>query len=232
MIYFRKDLNFVKKILRLPEKLSKAADYFGGVNAVEKAIYESLTDRLFRLDLRNEEAYLQHAAAKASSLLQESRVFMELTQNVIEAYSQTRQGIHGIEIANRNNRPALDLCARLRKELEGLIPRDFLERYGPDRLVHLPRYLKAVELRAERGSYDMEKEQKKAAALSPFTEALRRNIKELSPRTTPEKREMLEEVFWMVEEFKVSHFAQELKTPFPVSEKRLEKKLRELERMI
>jgi len=36
----------------------------------------------------------------------------------------------------------------------------------------------------------------------------------------------------MVEEFKVSIFAQELKTPFPVSTKRLEKKLKEIERMV
>ena len=87
-------------------------------------------------------------------------------------------------------------------------------------------------MRAERGSYDMEKEQKKAAVIAPFTEALRRNIKALSARATVEKREVLEEFFWMVEEFKVSLFAQELKTPFPVSARRLEKKLRELERMI
>jgi ATP-dependent helicase HrpA len=36
----------------------------------------------------------------------------------------------------------------------------------------------------------------------------------------------------MVEEFKVSLFAQELKTPFPISEKRLEEKRREIERMV
>jgi len=47
-----------------------------------------------------------------------------------------------------------------------------------------------------------------------------------------EKRKSFEEFFWMVEEFKVSVFAQELKTPFPVSAKRLEKKLREVERMV
>ena len=47
-----------------------------------------------------------------------------------------------------------------------------------------------------------------------------------------EKREALEEFRWMIEEFKVSLFAQELKTLFPVSEKRLEKKLKEIERMV
>ncbi|MCB2171060.1 MAG: DUF3418 domain-containing protein, partial [Deltaproteobacteria bacterium] len=232
LIHFRKELNFVKKGLILPRTLVKAADYFGGVGAVEKAVYESLTNRLFRLDLRDPESFLRHAAVNGSALLQESRVLLEIAERVVEAYFQTRQAIHGIERANRNNRPALDLCARLRKELDALVPRDFLERYDPDRLIHLPRYLKAMEMRAERGSYDMEKEQKKSAAIAPFTEALRRNIQELSSRWTAEKRETLEAFFWMVEEFKVSLFAQELKTPFPVSEKRLEKKLRELERMI
>ena len=168
LIHFRNDLNFVKKALKFPQRLLKAADYFGGGGAVEKAVYESLTDRLFRLDLRNAESFLRHAGAKGPSLLQESRAFLEMAEGVVEAYSQTRQAIHGIERANRNNRPALDLCARLRRELDGLVPRDFLERYGPDRLIHLPRYLKAMEMRAERGSYDMEKEQKKAARHRPF----------------------------------------------------------------
>ena len=37
---------------------------------------------------------------------------------------------------------------------------------------------------------------------------------------------------WMIEEYKVSVFAQEIKTAFPVSAKRLEKKIHEIERMI
>ena len=232
LIYFKKDLNFVKKTLKFPGNISKAADYFGGMNTVEKAVYGNLTDRLFHLNLRNETAFQQHASATGPSLLSESRSFMELTGNVIEAYFHTRQVIHGIETSNRNDRHALDLCARLRKELGGLVPRDFLERYGSDRLAQLPRYLKAMEIRVERGCYDKDKERKKTSSIAPFMEALRKNIKELSPRSSFEKRQGLEEFFWMVEEFKVSLFAQELKTPFPVSAKRLEKKLRELERMI
>ncbi len=105
LIHFKKDLNYVKRVLKLPERLSKAAGYFGGAGAVERAIYESLTNRLFRLDLRDEDAFLRHAAEKGPSLLQESRTYMDLVEGVIEAYSQTRQAIHGIETANRNNRP-------------------------------------------------------------------------------------------------------------------------------
>ena len=116
--------------------------------------------------------------------------------------------------------------------MEGLVPKDFLDRYTPDRIAHLPRYLKALKIRAERGAYDRDKDQEKADRIKPFTEALRRNLADISSHASLEKRKRFEEFFWMVEEFKVSVFAQELKTPFPVSAKRLEKKLREVERMV
>ncbi|MCF8024358.1 MAG: DUF3418 domain-containing protein, partial [Desulfobacteraceae bacterium] len=45
-------------------------------------------------------------------------------------------------------------------------------------------------------------------------------------------REKIEEFFWMIEEFKVSLFAQELKTARPVSEKRLNRLYQEIKRMI
>jgi ATP-dependent helicase HrpA len=54
----------------------------------------------------------------------------------------------------------------------------------------------------------------------------------LSPHGSSEKREALDVFRWMIEEFKVSVFAQELKTPFPVSAKRLEEKKQEIQRMV
>ncbi|MCP4367433.1 MAG: DUF3418 domain-containing protein, partial [Deltaproteobacteria bacterium] len=56
--------------------------------------------------------------------------------------------------------------------------------------------------------------------------------KGLSPRASTEKKEAVEEYFWLVEEYKVSLFAQELKTAIPVSKKRLEKRRKEIERMV
>ena len=42
----------------------------------------------------------------------------------------------------------------------------------------------------------------------------------------------LEDLFWAIEEYKVSLFAQELKTAIPISRKRLDKKLKEIQRMV
>jgi ATP-dependent helicase HrpA len=51
------------------------------------------------------------------------------------------------------------------------------------------------------------------------------------PKPSQEKIEELETFRWMIEEFRVSLFAQELKTPYPISSKRLRKKLGEIQRM-
>jgi len=232
MIRFRKDLKFLKKDLKLPDAISAKAAYFGGGRTVERGMYDNITNRFFLLNIRTERDFEARASAMGRSILTEGRSLMERTERVLDAYHNVRQDLYMIQTASRTNPLVRAFGSRLMRELEGLVPKDFLDRYAPDRIAHLPRYLKALKIRAERGAYDRDKDQEKAGRLKPFTEALRKNLADISSRTSLEKRKSFEEFFWMVEEFKVSLFAQELKTPFPVSAKRLEKKLREIERMV
>jgi ATP-dependent helicase HrpA len=46
-----------------------------------------------------------------------------------------------------------------------------------------------------------------------------------------EKKKLIEELFWMIEEYKVSLFAQELKTPYPVSPKKMNRLIEEIEKL-
>jgi ATP-dependent helicase HrpA len=101
-----------------------------------------------------------------------------------------------------------------------------------DDLTHLPRYLRAFEVRAERGAHDPEKDKSKQAQVEEFAEGLRSMKERISPATSEEKMAAVEKFRWMLEEFRVSLFAQELKTRFPVSKKKLEEKKREIERMV
>jgi ATP-dependent helicase HrpA len=98
--------------------------------------------------------------------------------------------------------------------------------------MHIVRYAKAAGIRAQRASIDFEKDRAKQKEVQPFLGRLNEQIKGLSDHASAEKRNAVEEFFWMLEEFKVSVFAQELKTAFPVSKKRLQTKLKEIERMI
>ena len=78
---------------------------------------------------------------------------------------------------------------------------------------------------------DFEKDRAKSHDIQMFTESLNQLLKELSPSTSKEKKAAIEAYFWLIEEYKVSVFAQELRTSVPVSKKRLKEKLREIERM-
>ena len=57
-------------------------------------------------------------------------------------------------------------------------------------------------------------------------------LRSLPPYASGEKRLALEEFVWMIEEYKVSLFAQELKTAIPISRKRIEARIGEIERML
>jgi ATP-dependent helicase HrpA len=111
-------------------------------------------------------------------------------------------------------------------ELDALVPPNFLDKVPFPLLVHLPRFLKALLIRAERAAQNPPKDQERARQVAPFRDALLKL--QADPPKSPEARARIEEFRWMIEEFKVSLFAQELGTSVPVSPKRLEKQLEQI----
>jgi len=129
------------------------------------------------------------------------------------------------------------------------VPPDFPEIYSFDRLKELPRYLKTLALRAERGSLNLASTQKKMQEVMIYSRKLQQIIKEgiqESPKDdlllpfyinksdapvgfSDDKKKKIDEFFWMIEEYKVSLFAQELKNPYPVSPKKLNQMIKEIE---
>lgn len=230
--HLKKDLKFLKRILVLPEELEAATVYFGGPRRFQSALYETLIHQTFNVDIRTQNAFHAHAEAVRPILVSSAKGFLAQINKVLRAFHETRSALHAIETANRSNEGIQALCAVIRADVAHLLPTDFLARYSPDQLEHLPRYLKAMKVRAERGAYNAEKDKKKAAAAEGFVEAFEEMMASLSPHTSREKREALDAYRWMIEEFKVSLFAPELKTAYPVSQKRLETKLGEIQRMV
>jgi len=119
--------------------------------------------------------------------------------------------------------PHLSRPRPLADELTGLVSSRFLERIAYDRLTHLPRYLKALLIRAERAALNPAKDQERLRQLAPYQDALKKL--QAQPPRSPEAQRQLEAFRWMVEEFKVSLFAQEVGTAMPVSPKRLDQQL-------
>jgi ATP-dependent helicase HrpA len=100
--------------------------------------------------------------------------------------------------------------AGFEKDLERLVPGDFLARTPHAQLPHLFRYLRAVQIRAERATLSPTKDAEKAKQLTPFS-GWENHVPE------PQR----EAFRWLLEEFRVSLFAQELGTAQPASAQRL-----------
>ena len=113
------------------------------------------------------------------------------------------------------------------KRLDEIVPHNFLEHFSMHKLKQSMRYMQALSIRIERARVSPGKDIQKAAAVIPFAEHLAQlEEKEI---TTGEKQQLLDEYREMIEEFNISLFAQEVKTLYPVSEKRLLAKRREIE---
>jgi ATP-dependent helicase HrpA len=97
---------------------------------------------------------------------------------------------------------------------------------GWEHLSDVPRYLKALVRRLQKFGSNAERDARHAAQI----DAWRARLAEARSRRQKETADVadLDEFRWWIEELAVALFAQELKTPFPVSGKRLERRWSEL----
>lgn len=122
------------------------------------------------------------------------------------------------------------VVADIEAHLNRLITPHFVGAIARDHLQHLPRYLKAHGVRLDRlksgGAVAQSRDQTALAEWSALWQSYERRARDLARSGVRDER--LDQFRWQLEELRVSLFAQELKTPLPVSVKRLEKAWQQL----
>jgi ATP-dependent helicase HrpA len=231
LLKFAKDLKFMERRLVLPVEYQRAALYFGGKETVERMLVENLKTAVFQKDIRSAEEFKAYADTVVRALFEKAHALWEAARPVLAAYQEIHAALYTIERTHASNKVLAGICRQVRQEIDRLVSKNFLEIYAIDRLTQIPRYLSALRLRLERAKNDPEKDLRKAAQIGPFVQALETMRADIGPQTPVEIRDAVEEFRWIVEEFKVSVFAPELKTAFPVSAKRLSDKIREIEKI-
>jgi len=113
------------------------------------------------------------------------------------------------------------LRADLQAQAQRLVFKGFLAATPWQRLQHLPRYLKAISRRLERFAQNPARDEQHRSTLAALWAQYEQRL--ARHRKAGIEDPHLEEYRWLLEELRVSLFAQELRTPFPVSYKRLEK---------
>ena len=199
MAWLRRDLAFLRDLPGL-------ADHAGGPEALLDSAYDHLLAALFTreplypLTARRFEEDVETAQGLLRKLPQWFRQQMEALERIV-----------GVKPGKPDAYPGME------DDLDRLFPPDFLRKTPAVELPNLVRYLKAVEIRSRRAREDRSKDLKKAERIKPFDDAL----KSLKTRDDVDPA-LMDEFRWMLEEYRVSVFAQELGTGRTVSPKRLQ----------
>jgi ATP-dependent helicase HrpA len=162
---------------------------------------------------------LPHDAASFNKRKEEGKGRIGLLINEIARLAgQVLAEFHGLPKRLQNLPPAV--AGDMQAQLKELVHKRFIAETEYGQLAHFPRYLKAINVRLEklRGnpSRDAQLMAEWQTAASQFQRTVKNQpLKNLDPRMV--------EFRWMLEELRVSLFAQELRTPMPVSAKRLQK---------
>jgi ATP-dependent helicase HrpA len=165
------------------------------------------------------EALKQRARARLPAVREAG---CRLFASIAEEYQRAQQKLAAA--ARSIPQPAADVRAQLAR----LVFKGFLGATPWERLHDLPRYLKAAQLRLDKFGHDPERDQHHAANIAELWRRYEERAAKQRRASATDAR--LEDFRWRLEELRVSLFAQELKTPYPVSYKRLERLWSEIAR--
>ena len=152
------------------------------------------------------------------------KVRAELNDTVVDIAKQVEQILTAVFNINKRLKGRVDMTMALglsdiKAQMGGLVYRGFVTGNGFKRLGDTLRYLQAIEKRLEKLAIDPHRDRAQMLKVENVQQAWQQWINKLPPARRED--EDVKEVRWMIEELRVSYFAQQLGTPYPISDKRI-----------
>ena len=207
-------LKYLEKNIPDLQKMAVAFMPLGSADELKAQIIDVALDRAFLLDpLPNDEASFKRRTEEGRGRLTLiAHEVARLASGVLSEFALAQRKI-------KDTKNAPDATADCTQQLQRLLPKNFLTTTPWPQLQHAARYLKAISLRLEKYRADPARDALRLAELKPLEQKYWRLVAERKGQTDARMLEFR----WLLEELRVSFFAQELRTPQPVSVKRLEK---------
>jgi len=148
----------------------------------------------------------------------------ELNETVVGVARQVEQILTTVFNINKRLKGRVDMSLALalsdiKTQLGGLIYRGFVTNNGWKRLPDTLRYLQAIERRLEKLAIDPHRDRAQMLRVDQVQQAWQQWLNKLPPKRRQDDE--VKDVRWMIEELRVSLFAQQLGTPYPISDKRI-----------
>ena len=190
---------------------------------------EELRDQIIQVAI--ESAFLQSPlpanSGEFNKRRDEGKARLNLLANEIaRTAAQILAEYHGLPKKLQGIKAHAQAAADMQAQLQSLVTKRFIAENDFTQLSHFPRYLKAITVRMDKLRADPARDQKLLAEWNSVAQAWQRHPRKTGVDADPK----LLEFRWLLEELRVSLFAQELRTPMPVSVKRLQKVWESLQR--
>ncbi|PIJ48584.1 ATP-dependent RNA helicase HrpA [Erwinia sp. OLTSP20] len=158
----------------------------------------------------------------------------QLNDNVVAIAGEVEQILSKTFAINKRLKGQVDMTlalalADIKAQMNGLVFRGFVTAVGWRRLPDVLRYLSAIERRLEKLAIDPHSDRARMLKVSQVQQAWQSWLNKMPPA----QRDVADvaEIRWMIEELRVSYFAQQLGTPYPVSDKRVLQAMEQLSRL-
>ncbi|MCU7844950.1 MAG: ATP-dependent RNA helicase HrpA [Candidatus Thiodiazotropha sp. (ex Monitilora ramsayi)] len=229
MLKLAKEIRYLRKHLPYLERMrllyAKVPDPVGeAVAEIQPSLEDELVcfvvDSTFlngQSEIRDPAEFQQRIEKYKGGMLQQSNRVSEQMAMILESYHQVRQAMAAITQKNW-----MASVEDMQQQLNRLIFRGFLSRIPESRLIDYPRYLQGIAKRLEKLPHSAVRDRQRMGEMAD----LLRRWTDWNEQCTQIGRidERIEEIRWQIEELRISLFAQELGTAFPVSVKRVEKR--------
>ena len=168
--------------------------------------------------IRTKEKYEQHFENARTHLITIANQYSDISFNSLQAYHEVMKNIKKHTSLNQFN-----AVSDIKEQLSLLIYPGFIIHTPRTWLEQLPRFLKGVEIRLQKLQQSLDVDQQRQRQLQPYWQELTRQRElDSSVFSTDPEWQLYR---WMLEEMRISLFAQNLKTSVPVSIKRLDEQL-------
>ncbi|MFN9503552.1 MAG: ATP-dependent RNA helicase HrpA [Rubrivivax sp.] len=213
-LQIREPLKYLEKNIPDLQKMATLYMPLGTLEELRSQIIDVALDRAFLADP------LPHDASAFKARVEEGRARLTLiAQEVARLAGAVLVEYAAAARKLKDSRPAKEVTDDIQAQLQRLMGRRFLMETPWAALQHAVRYLKAITLRLDKLRADPLRDSPRLAELRPLEQ---RWLKRLAEQKGQRDARM-DEYRWLLEELRVSFFAQELRTPQPVSAKRLDK---------
>ncbi len=228
---FSSELRHLLKIWRFPDQMAGELLFLGDRRSADRALQRYILDELFSIPdaPQPDHDFFQATVARlqGGQLAARGRQILEEVLQVIHEWHISAITIQRYQELAAQNPGASARLQLLVDELDSLLPRDFLSAWVHAQVAALPRYLQALRIRAERAYHSPDKDRAKAEHLIAHMERYGALKSQLAAGPDPDIKRFLEVFRTLLEEYKISLFAPEIKTQVRVSSKILDAKWKE-----